>query len=125
MGVLAEILAHKRRELAELRKRSPPTSESWPRPLALARGPGQPLRLITEIKRRSPSAGGLSTALGVAERARVYERAGASMLSDLPARQGLTRLRDVSLTRAYAPHSPYRKQSTVWSLTMPTACMNA
>jgi indole-3-glycerol phosphate synthase len=39
--------------------------------------------LIAEIKRRSPSAGQLSTALSVAERARAYERAGASMLSVL------------------------------------------
>lgn len=41
------------------------------------------LSLITEIKRRSPSAGELSTVLSVAERAKAYERAGASMLSVL------------------------------------------
>jgi indole-3-glycerol phosphate synthase len=41
------------------------------------------LSLITEIKRRSPSAGNLSTVLSVAERAAAYERAGASMLSVL------------------------------------------
>jgi indole-3-glycerol phosphate synthase len=39
--------------------------------------------LISEIKRRSPSAGALSTRLSVAERAAAYERAGASMLSIL------------------------------------------
>lgn len=81
-GVLAEILATKAAEVVELRKRrfdAPPAR----RPLPLARKPGEPLRLIAEIKRRSPSAGVLSTKLGVAERARVYERAGASMLSIL------------------------------------------
>lgn len=41
------------------------------------------LKLITEIKFRSPSAGKLSTALNVAERAAAYARAGASMLSIL------------------------------------------
>jgi indole-3-glycerol phosphate synthase len=81
-GVLAQILAHKADEVLALRKRSfPPGPE--PRPLALRRAPGEPLRLITEIKRRSPSAGILSTALDVAERAAAYERAGASMLSVL------------------------------------------
>ena len=41
------------------------------------------LSLISEIKRRSPSAGQLSTVLSVAERAAAYERAGATMLSVL------------------------------------------
>lgn len=81
-GVLDEILAQKAKEVLALRKRSfPPGPE--PRPLGLRRAPGEPLRLITEIKRRSPSAGALSTALGVAERAAAYERGGASMLSVL------------------------------------------
>lgn len=81
-GVLAEILAQKASEIVALRKRSlPPGPE--PRPLGLRRGAAEPLRLITEIKRRSPSAGPLSTKLGVAERAVAYERAGASMLSVL------------------------------------------
>ncbi len=81
-GLLAEILARKAAEVVELRKRrfgSPPARRALP----LARNAGEPLRLITEIKRRSPSAGVLSTKLGVGERARVYERAGASMLSIL------------------------------------------
>jgi len=81
MGVLAEILAHKRRELATLGR--PPEHGLEPRPVALGRGAGEPLRLIAEIKRRSPSAGPLSTALSVAERARAYERAGASVISVL------------------------------------------
>lgn len=81
-GVLAEILARKADEVLALRRRSfPPGPE--PRPLGLRRGPGEPLRLVTEIKRRSPSAGTLSTKLSVAERAAAYERAGSSMLSVL------------------------------------------
>ena len=81
-GVLAEILATKVSEVASLRGRrfgaGPPR-----RTVALTRAPGEPLRLITEIKRRSPSAGVLSTRLSVAERAAAYERAGASMVSVL------------------------------------------
>lgn len=83
MGVLAEILAHKRRELVELRRRVPPVTGLRPRPLRLARRAGEPLRLLAEIKLRSPSAGPLSRVLGVADRARAYERAGASALSVL------------------------------------------
>jgi indole-3-glycerol phosphate synthase len=81
-GLLAQILATKAAEVESLRRRSfgPPPAR---RPLALARKAGEPLRLIAEIKRRSPSAGQLSTLLGVGERARAYERAGASMVSVL------------------------------------------
>ena len=50
---------------------------------ALVRGRGEPLGLINEIKRRSPSAGPLSTALSVGDRALVYARSGASMISVL------------------------------------------
>jgi len=53
----------------------------------LSRAAGQPLRLIAEIKRRSPSAGALSTRLSVGERAAAYERAGARMVSVLCDRQ--------------------------------------
>lgn len=82
MGVLQTILAAKRDEIARLRQTAlPPAPER--RPLALKRGTGDPLRLIAEIKFRSPSAGPLSTRLSVAERARAYERAGASMVSVL------------------------------------------
>jgi indole-3-glycerol phosphate synthase len=81
-GVLAEILATKASEVEALRGRTFPAGPPR-RPLSLAREPGAPLRLIAEIKRRSPSAGALSTVLSVAERAAAYERAGASMLSVL------------------------------------------
>jgi indole-3-glycerol phosphate synthase len=81
VSTLERILSTKRAEIEALRGRS------WPSPpprraVDLARS-GGPLKVITEIKRRSPSAGALSTKLGVAERARVYEQGGASMLSVL------------------------------------------
>ncbi|HEX6276115.1 MAG TPA: indole-3-glycerol-phosphate synthase [Polyangiaceae bacterium] len=82
MGVLTDILAEKAANLRELATRKLPSPPPR-RPVALARRAGDPLRLIAEIKFRSPSAGALSSALGVAERARAYERAGASMVSVL------------------------------------------
>lgn len=82
MGQLDQILESKRAELAALRKRAQPVAPER-RPVRLRRGPGQPLRLLAEIKRRSPSAGTLSTLLSVAERAKCYERAGAQMVSVL------------------------------------------
>lgn len=80
-GLLARIIDKKRLELPELRKLRLPTGPG-PRPFSLRRASGQ-IRLIGEIKFRSPSAGALSTALSVAERAQAYERAGASMISVL------------------------------------------
>lgn len=82
MGVLDRILAQKREDVARLRAERLPAPPSA-RPLDLARPAGAPLRLIAEIKHRSPSAGPLSTALSVAERARRYEQAGARMVSVL------------------------------------------
>jgi indole-3-glycerol phosphate synthase len=80
--VIEAIIASKRGELAELRKRRLPPSPGA-RAVALRRAPGDALKLIAEIKRRSPSAGALSRALSVAERAQAYEQAGASMVSVL------------------------------------------
>lgn len=82
MGILERILSQKQRELEELRSRKLPTPPVR-RPISLARGAGDALRLITEIKNKSPSAGPLSTTLGVAERAARYELAGSNMLSVL------------------------------------------
>ena len=82
MRVLETILAAKQSELADLRARPLPSPPAR-RPLALARGVGEPLRIIAEIKFRSPSAGPLSTRLSVAERARRYEQSGARMISVL------------------------------------------
>jgi indole-3-glycerol phosphate synthase len=83
LGHLAGILAQKHSELASLRARALPAPPTL-RQVSLGRADNAGrLSLITEIKRRSPSAGKLSTALSVAERAQAYERAGASMLSIL------------------------------------------
>lgn len=82
MSWLARILRAKRDAVTELAARRLPNAPSR-REVRLRRARGEPLRLIAEIKRRSPSAGRLSTKLGVAERAQAYERAGASMVSVL------------------------------------------
>jgi indole-3-glycerol phosphate synthase len=50
---------------------------------ALRRPVGAPLRLVAEIKLRSPSAGELSRALSPVDRALVYARSGASAISVL------------------------------------------
>jgi indole-3-glycerol phosphate synthase len=82
MRVLDDILRSKRAELPALR-RMPLPSPPPLRPFSLSRRPGEGLRFIAEIKRRSPSAGALSTRLGVAARAAAYERGGAHMISVL------------------------------------------
>lgn len=82
MGVLQDILSSKRQELPELRRRPLPSPPSL-RPFGLRRAPTAPLHLICEIKRRSPSAGRLSTRLSVEQRAAAYEAGGASMISVL------------------------------------------
>lgn len=82
MGVLDKIIAQKRLELPELRRRPrPPIGPVVP--AELKRSPDGTLRILAEIKKRSPSAGPLSTVLSVAERAACYERAGASLISVL------------------------------------------
>jgi indole-3-glycerol phosphate synthase len=82
MGVLEQILKQKHSELAELRRQKLPAPPEL-RPVRLARQADQPLNILAEIKRRSPSAGVLSTTLSVAERAAAYERAGARVTSVL------------------------------------------
>ena len=84
--ILDDILAQKRTEIAGLAVAGAPVDLGLAPRGALVRERLRrtgPLRLITEIKHRSPSAGALSTALGVAERARVYGRGGAAMISVL------------------------------------------
>jgi indole-3-glycerol phosphate synthase len=82
MSLLSDILAKKREEVTALRRANLP--EPPPRrPIALRRSAGEPLRLLAELKRKSPSAGVLSAALDFPERARIYEASGASMLSVL------------------------------------------
>jgi indole-3-glycerol phosphate synthase len=81
-AILDRILESKRDEVQRLRARplpQPPPLRNAP----LKRSGDEPLRLLAEIKFRSPSAGELSTVLSVAERAACYERAGASVISVL------------------------------------------
>jgi indole-3-glycerol phosphate synthase len=88
-GMLDRILIPKRAEVARMLQALPLPPQRRPREgllAALGRGPhreGSALRLITEIKLRSPSAGDLSRVLTPAERALCYARAGAVMISVL------------------------------------------
>jgi indole-3-glycerol phosphate synthase len=86
-GVLATIVASKRREVHTLKHRTCYTRvPEGPRKnvaTSLRRAPGEPLRLIAENKRKSPSAGALSTKLSVGERAVRYAQSGAAMVSIL------------------------------------------
>jgi indole-3-glycerol phosphate synthase len=82
--ILAEILASKRREMAELRAR--PRQRSTRAPLDVVRAlrrDGRVLRLITEVKLRSPSGGVLSRVLTPDARALVYAQGGAAVVSVL------------------------------------------
>lgn len=85
MGVLDGILATTLDEIAALRASPMPAIDrpTLDVPARLRRPAGGALRLIAEHKRRSPSAGALSTALSPAARARIYADAGASMISVL------------------------------------------
>ena len=87
MGLLDEILAHKRGEI-EILKDSPRFGRPATLPVrnvaqALRRAHGAPLRLMAEIKFRSPSSGRLSRALTAPARAEAYERGGVAMISVL------------------------------------------
>jgi indole-3-glycerol phosphate synthase len=82
MGLLQEILLNKQSELAALRERPKP-AEFSPRRFDLARANTGRLGLICEVKRRSPSAGALSSALSVEQRAQAYARGGADLISVL------------------------------------------
>jgi len=86
MTLLSAILEAKHAELPRLRAEALPSPPPR-REVLLKRGPAEPLRLIAEFKRRSPSAGELSGKLSLTERAVIYERAGASMISVLCDRQ--------------------------------------
>jgi indole-3-glycerol phosphate synthase len=83
VSLLADIVESKRREIATFPKR--PRGGRVPLDVAgaLRRTDGTALRLVAEIKLRSPSAGPLSRALSPAERALAYGEAFASMISVL------------------------------------------
>jgi indole-3-glycerol phosphate synthase len=84
---LERILASKRAEVAALESRDdePATARrgTLDVPRALRRGPGAPLRILAEIKRKSPSAGALSLAVDAGARAEAYARGVAAMVSVL------------------------------------------
>jgi indole-3-glycerol phosphate synthase len=85
-GKLDRILIPKRAEVARMIAGVPivPSRRPFSGLLeALSRPSGAPLRLIAEVKLRSPSAGDLSRALPPAERALRYAAAGATMISVL------------------------------------------
>jgi indole-3-glycerol phosphate synthase len=86
-GVLDEIVRAKQREVHGLKHRTCYTRvPDGPRKnvaTSLRRAAGQPLRLIAENKRKSPSAGALSTVLSVADRVVRYAACGAAMVSVL------------------------------------------
>ncbi|MGA3119529.1 MAG: indole-3-glycerol-phosphate synthase TrpC [Polyangiaceae bacterium] len=85
MSWLAAIVESKVREVQALRGTARTRSRRDPLGIgqALHRGPGGELRLIAEVKLRSPSAGPLSRALDPATRAAAYAEAGAAMVSVL------------------------------------------
>ena len=91
MGLLDDILAEKSAEAAALSGEAARTrakgNDARDVFSALRRPPGAPLRLIAEVKFRSPSAGALSRVLDAGKRARVYEQGGASMVSVLTDRK--------------------------------------
>jgi indole-3-glycerol phosphate synthase len=86
MGVLSQILSAKQAEIQLLRERAKDALRApqfKPRAVSLFREAGSPLRLIAELKFRSPSAGPLSHSLDVEGRALAYQTGGASMMSVL------------------------------------------
>jgi indole-3-glycerol phosphate synthase len=87
MSLLERIVASKRLEIEALKSTEilPSTVRRGTLDVAraLRRGLGDPLRVIAEIKRKSPSAGALSTVLDAEKRAEAYGRAGAAMVSVL------------------------------------------
>jgi indole-3-glycerol phosphate synthase len=85
LRVLEDILAAKRREVTELQASARVQTARTPVDVlaALRRGGEARLRLIAEVKLRSPSAGAMSRALVPGERALAYAEAGAAMVSVL------------------------------------------
>lgn len=87
MSWLTSVLDAKQREIGLLRQRPRTVSDRAPidvvNVLRRPRAPESPLRILGEIKLRSPSAGALSRALSPSDRAIAYAEAGASMISVL------------------------------------------
>jgi indole-3-glycerol phosphate synthase len=123
MGVLDEIVAHKREEVAARRvarplggleaacRRLAPTREL---PEALTPGPGRRVRLIAEVKKASPSKGVLAADLDVTAQALAYAAAGADAVSVLTdARWFKGSLDDLVAVRAAVTRPLLRKDFTV------------
>jgi indole-3-glycerol phosphate synthase len=83
MGVLERILESKRAEVQAMDGSSFPTPAREPLDVVSALRRDRDLALIAEVKRKSPSAGALSTVLSPKERATAYAHAGAAMVSVL------------------------------------------
>lgn len=91
MDKLTEIMAHKRREIAPLvrpvyAEELAAANRRLPRPpsfQAALRRPDGKLAIISEIKRRSPSAGAIKADASALDQARRYRAAGAAALSIL------------------------------------------
>ncbi|HJR00558.1 MAG TPA: indole-3-glycerol phosphate synthase TrpC [Methylomirabilota bacterium] len=123
MGVLDEIVAHKRSELAELKPRRPlPDLIAACRGLAPARdfeaalrpGAGERVRLIAEVKRGSPSKGVFRGDLDPVAQARIYADAGAAAVSVLTdAKYFHGSLDDLIAVRAAMPIPVLRKEFIV------------
>ncbi len=115
MSILAEILAHKRMEIAALDARTlRRAAEAAPAPrdflaaLARERGEGdkgQGVRLIAELKRASPSKGILAPHLDLFQVAEIYRENGASAISVLTDEKfflgKLETLRELRFTRKF------------------------
>ena len=109
-SILDEIVAHKRREVEE-RMAAVPLETLWrkaesappPRDFAgaLHRGPGEPVRVLAEIKAASPSHGLIRQIIRPGSIARAYESSGASALSVLTDQRYFAGC-DVHLTEARA-----------------------
>jgi len=123
MGVLDEIVAHKRAEVAELKARRPmATVVAACRGLAPARdfeaalrpAPGARVRLIAEVKRASPSQGLFRGDLDPIAQASIYATAGAAAVSVLTdARYFHGSLDDLVRVRAAVPVPVLRKEFIV------------
>jgi indole-3-glycerol phosphate synthase len=123
MGVLDEIVAHKRAEVAELKARRPmATVVAACRGLAPGRdfeaalrpAPGARVRLIAEVKRASPSQGLFRGDLDPIAQASIYATAGAAAVSVLTdARYFHGSLDDLVRVRAAVPVPVLRKEFIV------------
>jgi indole-3-glycerol phosphate synthase len=123
MGVLDEIVAHKRAEVAELKaRRSMATVVAACRGLdpgrdfeaALRPSPGARVRLIAEVKRASPSQGLFRGDLDPIAQASIYATAGAAAVSVLTdARYFHGSLDDLVRVRAAVPVPVLRKEFIV------------